>query len=79
MGTLIYIVLLGALGYFAFRPLRAAAEYRFRKPKLVMEGLVFLGIALVGLFSGSFLLLGAGAAAGVALHSREDNNRRYLE
>jgi hypothetical protein len=87
MGTLIFFAMLAVVGYFALVPLKAAAEYRFRgKFSLTAEGIGFLACGLLALiywlgggWLTSFLLLGAGIAAGAGIRTVKGNDQRYLE
>jgi hypothetical protein len=82
-----FFAMMSVVGYFAMVPLKAAAEYRFRgKTGLTIEGLGFLGCAVVALLSfmsggvlTGFLLLSGGIAAGAGLRTMKGNDQRYLD
>lgn len=85
VSTIIFFGMMAVVGYFAMVPLKAAAEYRFRgKAGLTIEGVGFLGCAVLALLSGigtlpGFLLLSAGIAAGAGIRTMKDNDQRYIE
>jgi len=80
---LLYFMLMAVVGYFAWKPLKLAAEYRFRsKFGHTIEGIGFAAVILFSIlnianFTG-IVLLALGTAIGISLHSKK-NNDRYLD
>ena len=70
MQALFYIAVLGVL-VLAFKPLKEAAAYRFRKSNLVIEGFSYVLLGLIAIFTGHWWpLLLAGVIAFVLYRRR---------
>ncbi len=67
MEVLFYLAVMGVL-VLAFRPLKEAAAYRFRNPKLVLEGLFYVLLGLLAIFYGSWWPLIIAGIVAVILH-----------
>lgn len=80
METIFIIGLSLLVTYFGLVPLKAGAEYRFRgKTGLLIEGLTFLAIAVVGILTWTWVWPAIGAAAGIGIRQIKGNDQRYLE
>ena len=67
----------GALivGAFGFKPLKEAAEYRFQKPKKVMEGAMYIGAAAIVLLTGSWWVWGAAGVTTYLVQKQKSKNK----